>query len=81
MRQQGAAFGSQVRHSRRLQCHPERGGQADIEGVLLWQGEGGGGCCKLRSSHSNRLQDCVDITIQVTFEDISATAAKVNRRM
>lgn len=36
---------------------------------------------KLRRCHSNRLQDCVDITLQVTFEDIPATAAKLNRRM
>lgn len=39
--------------------------------------QGGG---KLRRCHSNRLQDCVDITLQVTFEDIPATAAKLNRR-
>lgn len=42
VRQQGAAFGSQVRHGRRLQCHP--GGQADVEGAFyLWQGGGGRG--------------------------------------
>lgn len=75
VRQQGAAFGSQVRHSRRLQCHAGWQGGRRAKKECYARGWG-----KLRRCHSNRLQDCVDITLQVTFEEIPATAAKVNRR-